>query len=170
MRIRRDMFFAQQAEQTFAFNINRPPHLSFNTKWRDILFNQICWNLLSLLCNLCCVVVGNITTTSLLTEITLKILRCKQVTPMAGGEDSHMKAAGILISLASGCKFRILLDSRSQISLIRNYTTWPICSTELHLWEFKIVWIGTAFINFRFSNKEIQIYFEKCRTNTARCF
>ena len=45
LRIRHVMSFAQQAEQTFTFNINRPPHLSFNTKWHRSLFSQLCWNL-----------------------------------------------------------------------------------------------------------------------------
>ena len=45
LSIRHVMSFAQQAEQTLVFNINRPPHLSFNTKWHRSLFSQLCWNL-----------------------------------------------------------------------------------------------------------------------------
>ena len=164
------MFFAQQAEQTFAFNINRPPHLSFNTKWLDILFSQICWHLLSLLCNLCCVVVGNITTTSLLTEITLKILRCKQLTPMAGGRTPIWKQRGSSSVSLRGARFRILLDSRSQISLIRNYTTWPICSTELHLWEFKIVWIGQLLSIFASLTKKYRFTLKNVKQTLRAAF
>ena len=69
------MFFAQQAEQTLAFTINRPPHLSCNTVVQPTMLKFV-----SLLCNRCCFIVANISTTSLFTEITLMVLRCKQVT------------------------------------------------------------------------------------------
>ena len=45
LSIRHVMSFAQQAEQTLVFNINRPPHLSFNTKWHWSLFSQLYWDL-----------------------------------------------------------------------------------------------------------------------------
>ena len=58
------MFFAQQAEQTLAFTINRPPHLSCNTVVQPTMLKFV-----SLLCNRCCFIVANISTTSLFTEI-----------------------------------------------------------------------------------------------------
>ena len=99
------MFFAQQAEQTLAFTINRPPHLSCNTVVQPTMLKFV-----SLLCNRCCFIVANISTTSLFTEITLMVLRCKQVT--RGGRGGGSSTDVLARRLAQGCKCRILVSLR----------------------------------------------------------
>ena len=99
------MFFAQQTEQTLAFNVNRPPHLSCNTKSHRSFVQPTMLKFVSLLCNLYSFIVGNITTTSPFTEITLMLLRCKQVTPREGGGGSYMKGVGLLVVSLRGVNF-----------------------------------------------------------------